>query len=138
VPRASPTTRLLRALREVDLDDAATTFAQVRAASRKLGRFDRGEATLTRLRGQSPWERHAKGDELFYVIAGGLSFRLLGKAGARTVRVPNGGVFIVPKGVWHRSRARPGTVVLVVRGSAHGPVTFAADPRRVRTRDLVG
>ena len=51
------------------------------------------------MRGQSPWERHARGDELFYVIAGSIRFRLLAKSGERRVAVPEGGVFIVPRGV---------------------------------------
>lgn len=135
--KASDTTRLLGMLNEVDLDDPDTTFRHVRAASKELGRFDKGVATLTRMRGQSPWERHAKGEELFYVVSGGVSFRLLTKSAERTVAVPKGGVFIVPRGVWHRSRAQRGTTVLVVRGSEHGPVTFADDPRSVPRRELV-
>ena len=128
---------LLRALREVDLDSGDTTYADVRAASSEIGTFDKGAATIARMRGQSPWERHAKGDELFYVISGGIDFRLLMKTGDRKTRVPAGGVFIVPRGVWHRSRARRGTAALVVRGSAHGPVTFADDPRRALKHELI-
>jgi len=135
--KASDTTGLLRALSEVDLDDPDTTFKHVRAASKELGKFDNGVATLTRMRGQSPWERHAKGDELFYVISGRVSFRLLTKSAERKVDVPKGGVFIVPRGVWHRSRSDRGTTVLVVRGSEHGPITFAEDPRRASRNELI-
>jgi len=135
--KVSNTRPLLRALREVDLDDEDTTFADVRAATNELAPFDKGTATLTRMRGQSPWERHAKGDEMFYVVAGSVDFRLLTKAGERKVHVPTGGVFIVPRGVWHRSRAKRGTAVLVVRASAHGPVTFAEDPRRALKHEMI-
>lgn len=135
--KASDTTGLLRTLKEVDLDDPDTTFKHVRAASKELGKFDNGVVTLTRMCGQSPWERHAKGDELFFVVSGGISFRLLTKSAERTVDVAKGGIFIVPRGVWHRSRAQRGTTVVVVRGSEHGPVTFADDPRRVPKRELV-
>jgi mannose-6-phosphate isomerase-like protein (cupin superfamily) len=135
--RASETTGLLATLSEVDLDDPNTTFKHVRAAGKELGKFDKGVASVTRMRGQSPWERHAKGDELFYVISGGLSFRLLTKAAERTVDVPKGAVFIVPRGVWHRSRSRRGTAVLVVRGSEHGPIAFADDPRRASKNELI-
>jgi mannose-6-phosphate isomerase-like protein (cupin superfamily) len=128
---------LLRSLREVDLDDQDTTFADVRAASAQLGGFDKGTAALTRMRGQSPWERHAKGDELFFVISGSIDFRLLTKSGERKVHVPAGGVFIVPKGMWHRSRAKRGTAALIVRGSEHGPVTFAVDPRRAAKHEMI-
>jgi mannose-6-phosphate isomerase-like protein (cupin superfamily) len=121
----------------VDLDDARTTFKDVRAASRQLATFDSGAATLTKMRGQSPWERHAKGDELFYVISGTIRFRLLSKSSERAVDVPEGGVFVVPRGVWHRSRAEPGTVALVVRASAHGPVTFVDDPRKASRKDFI-
>jgi mannose-6-phosphate isomerase-like protein (cupin superfamily) len=135
--KASVTSTLVDALREVDLDHADTTFKAVRAATRELGKFDNGVVTLTRMRGQSPWERHAKGDELFYVISGGVSFRLLTKSAERTVDVPKGGVFIVPRGVWHRSRSQRGTTVLVVRGSEHGPVTFVDDPRCASKSELI-
>lgn len=136
--KPSDTTEILRSLGEVDLDDPRTTFRDVRASSKQLGEFDKGVASITRMRGQSPWERHAKGDELFFVISGRVSFRLLTKPAERTVDVPKGGVFIVPRGVWHRSRSRRGTTVLVVRGSEHGPITFAEDPRRASKNELIG
>jgi mannose-6-phosphate isomerase-like protein (cupin superfamily) len=129
---------LLRGLREVDLDHPTTTFADVRAATAQIGKFDKGVVSISRFRGQSPWERHAKGEELFYVLSGHISFTLLSKNGRRIVAVPKGGVFIVPRNVWHRSRSRRGTSVLVVRGSNHGPVTFAEDPRRVPRSRLIG
>jgi mannose-6-phosphate isomerase-like protein (cupin superfamily) len=135
--KALDTTAILRTLSEVDLDDPGTTFGDVRAATKQLGGFDKGAVTLTRMRGQSPWERHMKGDELFYVISGEVQFRLLTKSEEREVAVPKGGVFIVPRGAWHRSRSKRGTTVLVVRGSEHGPVTFADDPRRAAIGDLI-
>jgi mannose-6-phosphate isomerase-like protein (cupin superfamily) len=121
----------------VDLDDARTTFRDVRAASKQLATFDNGVATLTRMRGQSPWERHVKGDELFYVISGAIRFRLLTRSRERAVDVTEGGVFVVPRGVWHRSRAQRGTTVLVVRATEHGPVTFVDDPRKASKKDLI-
>jgi quercetin dioxygenase-like cupin family protein len=128
---------VLNSLREVDLDHPATTFADVRAATAQLGKFDNGVVSVSRLSGQSPWERHAKGEELFYVLSGHISFTLLTKSGRRTVSVPKGGAFIIPRNLWHRSKSRRGTSVLVVRGSDHGPVTFAPDPRRVPKSQLI-
>jgi mannose-6-phosphate isomerase-like protein (cupin superfamily) len=128
---------VLKGLREVDLDHPATTFADVRAATARLGKFDDGVVSVSRLSGQSPWERHTKGEELFYVLAGHISFTLLTKSVRRTVAVPKGAAFIIPRNVWHRSKSRRGTSVLVVRGSDHGPVTFAADPRRAPKSQLI-
>jgi quercetin dioxygenase-like cupin family protein len=128
---------VLKGLRQVDLDHPSTSFADLRKATARIGKFDNGVVSISRLSGQSPWERHAKGEELFYVLAGQISFTLLTKSGRRTVAVPKGGIFIIPRNVWHRSRSRRGTAVLVVRGSDHGPVTFAADPRRVPKSQLI-
>jgi len=135
--KALDTNAILRTLSEVDLDDPGTTFGDVRAATKQLGGFDKGAVTLTRMRGQSPWERHMRGEELFYVISGEVQFRLLAKSAERTVTVPKGSVFIIPRGAWHRSRSKRGTIVLIVRGSEHGPVTFADDPRAVAPGDLI-
>jgi mannose-6-phosphate isomerase-like protein (cupin superfamily) len=111
---------VLKGLREVDLDHPSTTFADVRKATARLGKFDNGVVSVSRLSGQSPWERHAKGEELFYVLSGQITFTLLTKNGRRSVAVPKGDAFIIPRKVWHRSRSRRGTSVLVVRGSDHG------------------
>jgi quercetin dioxygenase-like cupin family protein len=61
---------------------------------------------LSHYSGDSNWERHPAGDEMLYVLDGGLEVTALTPAGPVRTQVDAGQVFICPKGLWHRPRPR--------------------------------
>jgi quercetin dioxygenase-like cupin family protein len=77
-----------------------------------------------------PWERHPDGDELVHVFEGELDVILLPPQGRVEVTVPAGSVFIVPRGVWHRSRPRGVVSMLFATPTKNGEFSFAEDPTR--------
>jgi len=65
---------------------------------------------LARLEGDFVWHSHAETDELFFVVEGELELEL--RDGS--VRLGPGELYVVPRGVEHRPRARrPCSVMLV-------------------------
>jgi len=83
-----------------------------------------------RFSGQPPWERHPDGDELLHVIEGDLEVTLLAPEGRVRVEVRAGSVFIVPRGLWHRSRTHGVVSMLFATPTKGGEVSFAEDPSR--------
>ena len=62
-----------------------------------------------RIEGVSPvWEMHPDTDEFFHVLEGNFEITLALDEGEQHHRVPAGGVFVVPRGVWHRPAAPGG------------------------------
>ena len=73
----------------------------------RLGIFD----------GEFHWHKHAREDELFYVLEGKL---LLDLEGSTLELVPGQG-YTVPRAVLHRTRAKEKTVVLMVEKNTVNP-----------------
>ena len=105
------------------------TLEQIRASGARLGSFDEGDITIGRWSGQSPWERHAEGDELFLVLEGEVEVTLLDDSNSTRVAVPKGSIFVIPRDTWHRIVAHGITTLFTPRACDHGPVSFADDPR---------
>jgi quercetin dioxygenase-like cupin family protein len=84
------------------------------AAFPRLETFNDGAVYVGRFSGQSPWERHAQGDELLHVLDGCVEVTLLIGATRVVRRVLPGSVVVVPKGVWHRQLALPSVTLLAV------------------------
>src|SRR4030095_10434859 len=75
------------------------------------------------------WERHPAGDELLQVFEGELDITVLTDDGPVESTLRPGGVFVVPKGLWHSPRPR-GMVILLFVGNPKGTeVSNAKDPR---------
>ena len=88
------------------------------------------EFKLARLEGDFVWHAHPDTDEAFLVIEGQLEIELRGEpAGARTVSLGPGDLFVVPRGVEHLPRSAGGCGVLLIepRGVVN---TGDADPAR--------
>ena len=63
----------------------------------------------------SSWERHPKGDEYVYLIAGDTDFILWQDGQEVTVRVATPGSFVVvPRNTWHTARPHGPTTMLFV------------------------
>jgi mannose-6-phosphate isomerase-like protein (cupin superfamily) len=106
-----------------------TTREQMSAGFVSLASFDQGEITGGQFSGESPWERHVDCDELLYVLEGTVDVTILtDDADPIDLTVPAGHLFVIPRAHWHRQTAHTATV-LTLRPAAHGPVSFADDPR---------
>jgi quercetin dioxygenase-like cupin family protein len=107
---------------------AGTTAADADAAFGLLARLDRCDVHVGRFYGQSPWERHANGDELLHVLEGEVDLTVLTDTGPvhRTLRA--GSIFVCPRGLWHRQLARDG-VTGIFATPKPTDVSFADDPR---------
>ncbi|MEL6493529.1 MAG: cupin domain-containing protein [Cyanobacteria bacterium J06623_7] len=93
-----------------------------------LGNFDGGSVSLIKYAGETPWERHVDGDEFFLLLDGELQVTLLEET-ATEFLLTKGDTCIIPRNVWHRSKAASQVTLLALIASEHGPVSTAEDPR---------
>src|SRR5262245_14487773 len=128
LPRLPPASRATA--RAADPAFASTPFI-------KLAPFDRGGLFVGRFRGQTPWERHRRGDELVHVLQGEVDLTVLKASGPAHVTLTAGSLFVLPRGHWHRQRTR-GDVALLTATPTPTDISFAADPRTERRRRSPG
>jgi mannose-6-phosphate isomerase-like protein (cupin superfamily) len=74
------------------------------------------DVRIAKVVGDYVWHKHDDTDEFFQVLDGHLLLDLRdGAAGAeRTVSLPKGGVYVVPRGIEHRPRAEVETSLLLL------------------------
>jgi len=99
-------------------DKAFATLAEMGEGGVFAGSFE----------GESPWERHTKGDELVHVLAGETRLTLLTEDGPQELVMTSGMLTVVPQGTWHRFQAPDGVTVLTVTPQPTDHST-ADDPR---------
>ena len=120
---------LLDRLPLIDLNKInSENSAEMRSRYINLGEFDRGSVSLIKYAGETPWERHVDGDEFFYLLEGELRVTLLTEDSQEFI-LTKGDTCIVPRNVWHRSKADSQVTLLALIASEHGPVSYAEDPR---------
>ncbi|MCK7470489.1 MAG: cupin domain-containing protein [Desulfomicrobium escambiense] len=83
---------------------------------------------LSKLQGDFVMQCHEDADELFYVVKGAMEMRFAD----RTVPVAEGEIILVPRGVEHCPRTRPGEEVHVLVVEPHG-TTHTGNVRSERT-----
>ncbi|GGS57529.1 MULTISPECIES: cupin domain-containing protein [Streptomyces] len=71
------------------------------------------DVRVAKVEGEHLWHAHAHTDEFFLVLAGELHIGLREPAGERTVVLPRGSVFTVPRGIEHKPYAPVPTEILV-------------------------
>ena len=101
-----------------EADKAFATLAEMGEGGVFAGSFE----------GESPWERHPKGDELVHVLAGETRLTLLTEDGPQELVMTSGMLTVVPQGTWHRFQAPDGVTVLTVTPQPTDHST-AEDPR---------
>ncbi|TDV55044.1 cupin domain-containing protein [Actinophytocola oryzae] len=69
---------------------------------------------LARFAGEHVWHAHNETDEFFLVLDGTIHIGLRDVGGERTVTLPKGSAFVVPRGMFHRPSSPDGAVVLLV------------------------
>jgi quercetin dioxygenase-like cupin family protein len=113
-----------------DLAFASTPFA-------RLATFNHGGIFVGRFTGQAPWERHLHGDELVQVLDGEVDLTVMTTRQPVRVTLRAGGVFVVPRGLWHRQHART-EVTLLSATPTPTDISFADDPRSGKRRGRRG
>ena len=106
----------------------STPAEEVQAAFAVLAPFRDGSIFAGRFSGDTPWERHRKGDELVQVLDGAATLTIMTDEGPRSFELRAGMLIVVPQGHWHRFEAPDGVTVLSATPQPTDH-TAAADPR---------
>ena len=72
------------------------------------------DVRVAKVEGEHLWHTHDDTDEFFLVLAGELHIALREPAGERTVVLPKGSVFTVPRGTEHKPYAPVPTEILLL------------------------
>ncbi|AJE82341.1 Cupin 2 barrel domain-containing protein [Streptomyces albus] len=80
---------------------------------RVVTRVNDYDVRLAKVEGEHLWHVHEDTDEFFLVLGGELRIGLREPAGERTVRLPRGSVFTVPRGTEHKPAAPSGATLLL-------------------------
>ena len=107
-----------------------TTEADAKAAFAVLAPFRDGSIFAGSFSGDSPWERHRKGDELVHILDGAATLTIMTDTGPQSFTMTAGMLIVVPQGHWHRFHAPDGVTVLTATPQPTDH-TAAADPRTV-------
>ncbi len=71
------------------------------------------DVRIAKVEGEHVWHAHDDTDEFFLVLDGELRLSLREPAGERTVLLPKGAVFTVPRGTEHKPSAPSGAAILM-------------------------
>ncbi|QTD99769.1 cupin domain-containing protein [Streptomyces cyanogenus] len=96
----------------ISLDAALASFTE-QWSPRIVTAVNDYDVRVAKVEGEHLWHAHAYTDEFFLVLAGELHIGLREPAGERTVVLPKGSVFTVPRGVEHKPYAPVPTEILV-------------------------
>jgi mannose-6-phosphate isomerase-like protein (cupin superfamily) len=105
-----------------------TPAEEVKAAFTVLAPFRDGSVFAGRFSGETPWERHQKGDELVHVLDGAATLTIMTDEGPRSFELRAGMLIVVPQAHWHRFEA-PGGITVLSATPQPTDHTDAADPR---------
>ncbi|NYV77645.1 cupin domain-containing protein [Streptomyces sp. UH6] len=105
----------------VDLSRALASFDSL-WSPRIVARVNDYDVRVAKVRGDHVWHVHEDTDEFFLVLDGELLIALREPDGERTVRLPAGTAFTVPRGVEHRPSAPDGARLLLLEPSGTSSV----------------
>ena len=103
-------------MEKVNLAEKFTLFTDL-WSPKVVGRLDDYEIKLAKIEGEFVWHKHDGDDEMFLVVAGGVTIELRD----RDVALEAGEFFVVPRGVEHRPVAKQECQILLFEraGVAH-------------------
>ncbi|MBL7496965.1 cupin domain-containing protein [Frankia sp. CNm7] len=96
----------------ISLDTALASFDAL-WSPRIVTQVNDYDVRVAKVAGEHLWHVHDDTDEFFLVLAGELYIDLREPAGERTVRLPQGAVFTVPRRTEHRPSAPAGASILL-------------------------
>ncbi|MFI6343926.1 cupin domain-containing protein [Streptomyces sp. NPDC050560] len=97
----------------LSLDSALASFDAL-WSPRIVTRVNDYDVRVAKVEGDHVWHVHDDTDEFFLVLEGELHISLREPAGERTVLLPRGSVFTVPRGTEHKPYAPSRTAILVL------------------------
>ncbi|MEV5576467.1 cupin domain-containing protein [Spirillospora sp. NPDC052269] len=100
----------------IELQDALASFSEI-WSPRVVTRVNDYDVRVAKVAGEHLWHAHDDTDEFFLVLDGLLNIALRDERGERTVVLPKGAVFVVPKGVEHKPSAPDGASLLLFEPS---------------------
>ncbi len=80
---------------------------------RVVTRVNDYDVRIAKVEGEHIWHVHDDTDEFFLVLDGELHISVRESGGERTVRLPRGAVFTVPRGTEHKPSAPSGAAILM-------------------------
>jgi mannose-6-phosphate isomerase-like protein (cupin superfamily) len=95
----------------IALTDVFDSFDAV-WSPRIAARVNDYDVRVAKVAGDHVWHVHEQTDEFFHVLAGELLIGLREDGAERTLTLPRGSVFVVPRGVWHRPSSPRGAQIL--------------------------
>ncbi|MFD9689210.1 cupin domain-containing protein [Kitasatospora sp. NPDC059146] len=119
--------------RPIALGQALASFDAL-WSPRIVTRVNDYDVRIAKVHGEHVWHAHDDTDEFFLVLDGELRISLREPAGERTVLLPKGSVFTVPRGTEHKPSAPDGAAILMFEptgtptvGDRHDPVPAHVD-----------
>ena len=100
----------------IALDDAFASF-DVLWSPRIVARVNDYDVRIAKVEGEHVWHVHDHTDEFFLVLHGELQIVLREESGERTVVLPRGAVFTVPRGTYHKPVSPGGASILMFEPS---------------------
>ncbi|WEO96353.1 cupin domain-containing protein [Streptomyces sp. FXJ1.172] len=100
----------------ISLEAALASFTE-RWSPRIVTTVNDYDVRVAKVEGEHLWHAHDHTDEFFLVLDGELHIGLREPGGERTVVLPRGSVFTVPRGIEHKPYARVPTEILVLEPS---------------------
>ncbi len=101
--------------RPINLKDALASFDQV-YSPRIVARVDDYDVRVAHVKGDHVWHVHDDTDEFFLVLDGSFDISIRqDDGGTETIRLGEGDLFVVPRGVEHRPSSSGGSVLIFER-----------------------
>jgi mannose-6-phosphate isomerase-like protein (cupin superfamily) len=113
----------------IDLQDKLARF-DGHWQPRTVAEYNGHDVMVVKVQGDYHWHAHPDTDDFFLVLAGELEIDI---EGGGTVHLRAGQMFVVPRGVRHRPRARNEAHLLLIEptGTPNSGDAATAAPRRV-------
>jgi mannose-6-phosphate isomerase-like protein (cupin superfamily) len=96
----------------IDLNTALASFDAI-WSPRIVTQLNDYDVRVAKVRGEHVWHTHDNTDEFFLVLDGELRIALREDDDERTVVLPRGSVFVVPRGIPHRPSSVDGASILM-------------------------
>ncbi|RBM10181.1 cupin [Prauserella sp. PE36] len=96
----------------IELTAALSTFDQL-WSPRIVTQVNDYDVRVAKVAGEHVWHAHDDTDEFFLVLDGELTIALREQSGERSVVLPKGAVFVVPRGTEHKPFSKDGASLLL-------------------------
>ena len=120
-------------LSKVSLREKFDSFSET-WSPKVVALVDEFAVKIVKIEGEFVWHRHDDADEVFFVIAGGITMKYRLDGAEREVAFGPGELLLVPRGVEHMPAALPGTEIVLFE---RADLVNTGDVRNERTAEAV-